>query len=426
MGQTNLIRTHFAARETITVPKNDDRQEVARTCFFEVGDTVDIIDEDIYGNVVSVIANNLTILSIAPDNFVVLDQVVDSSAATGTPRIRVQSIDDGQQAIERLYCRQFRGQILLDVRQAITAQELNAPIVGQTKFDVDDASFWRAGDTIDILADEGIIQTGVTIVSVTPNADQVNNSATIVVGGVIDTSTFTNPFILSTDLTYEDAIRRNQERIDGIDLPVENEYKGVGDHRMVAWETVNLFVEGSTKVFIDGRRQRLGTCGTRASHVEGAGDSQLTFTSMILGLDGNNTSVEVVNGVGINVLITGNYNSGFSIQVTNDSGTATAAQIATALNAHPEAKRLIQVQWGGTGAGAVAAFGPVSLAGGLDDGTGDYCEIAQVYENFISGTGFKWIAFHIRPDERNRLNQPLEDDEELTMDYRKAAENVDR
>ena len=32
----------------------------------------------------------------------------------------------------------------------------------------------------------------------------------------------------------------------------------------------------------------------------------------------------------------------------------------------------------------------------------------------------------MRPNERNRYNEPPHDDEELCVDYRKATENVDR
>ncbi len=85
----------------------------------------------------------------------------------------------------------------------------------------------------------------------------------------------------------------------------------------------------------------------------------------------------------------------------------------------------MQVQYGGDGSGTVSTFS-TNLSGGLDNGTGDYSELEQVYENFITGTGFKWISLHMRPNERNRYNEPPGDDEELSIDFRKATENVDR
>jgi hypothetical protein len=436
MGQTRLERTHFEPRVEVLNPKNDDKQDVDFTGYFEIGDVVDVIDVDANGNVLSVIADNLTVLAINDGTkFVVLSATVDTTTATGTPKIRVQQIDDGFEAIDRLYRRKFRGNISYNLTQGIEAQELNAPIAGQTTFDIDDASLFRAGDLIDILADEGIIGSDVTVVSVNPNADAVNNKATIVVSGVYDTSAFTNPFVLNKTITIEDAISRNQERIDGIDTPVENQDLGVGDNLDTAFMAPQLFVEGSSKLFVDGRRAKKGTPGTRASHTEGAGNSQLIITSMLLGVLGNEVEIVVQSGAGLTVSVTRSYNSSSSqiipgttsyiVTVNDNGGTATAKQIADAINADADAMQIMQVQYGIDGAGFVSTFS-TNLAGGLDDGTGDYAELEQIFENNITGTGFKWVSLHMRPNERNRYNSPPSDDEELCMDLRKATENVDR
>jgi hypothetical protein len=444
MGQTNLIRTQFEPRTTIINPKNDDKQDVSDICYFELGDTVDVIDEDVNGNITSVLANNITIQAISPGNaatlFVVLSAVVDTTAAVGTPRIRVQEIDDGQSALERVFCRRQKGPFVFDLFQNINLSTLNQPIAGQTTLDVDDVSFFRVGDTVDILADEGIIVSDAVIQAVNPNADASLNQATIVINGVVDTSGFTNPFILDKTITISDAIRRNQERIDSVDRPVENEFMGLGNGTRVAWETTNLFVEGSSKPFVDGRRARRGIAGTRATHIEGAGTSQLTYTSMLLGLLGNFIDIEVVNAPGLGVTVTEQFKSSSSaiippteylVQVNSNSGTATAQEIADAINADAVAKTIVQVQYGGgglaaDGSGVVTPFGPTALTGGLDDGTADYAELEQIFENSIIGTGFKWVSLHIRPDERNRYNEPPQDDEEQCIDYRRAMENVDR
>jgi len=444
MGQTWLGRTHFQARMVIQNPKNDDKQDVEDICFFELGDKVDIIDEDANGNITSVLANNATIMAISPGNasqkFIVLDVVVDTTAAVGTPKVRVQEIDDGQSAIERLFCRRLRGPIAFDLWQDIILSTANEPIAGQTTLDIADASLWRVGDVVDLLADEGIIISDAVVTAVNVNADAANNTSTIVVNTVVDTSTYTNPFVLNKTINISDAIRRNQERIDGIDQPIENELMGIGNAVRVAWESVGLFVESSSKFWLDGRRGRLGTAGTRAAHTEGAGTSQLTITSMLLGLLGNFVKVEVVNAPGLAVTTSEIFKSSstaivppteYLIQVNSNSGAATAQEIADAINADAVAKTLIQVQYGGGGVGAdgsgvVTPFGPVNLAGGLDDGTGDYAELEQIFENSIIGTGFKWVSQHIRPDERNRYDEPPNDDEEICIDYRKAIENVDR
>jgi len=63
------------------------------------------------------------------------------------------------------------------------------------------------------------------------------------------------------------------------------------------------------------------------------------------------------------------------------------------------------------------------LAGGLNDATFDYAELEQVYKNNISATGYKWIAFNVRPDQKNRMKVPPQDSEELYMDYRTALVN---
>jgi len=444
MGQTNLKRTLFDPRTVIQNAKNDDKQDVADICYFELGDKVDIIDVDVNDNIISVLANNLTIDAISPGNanqlFIVLDAVVDTTAATGTPMVRVQEIDDGQTAIERLFCRRVRGPVIFELFQYIENSMVNEPIVGQTTFDVDDVSFWRVGDVVDVLADEGIIVQNAVVQAVGSNADDSLNKATITINGSVDTSSFTNPLILDKTITQADAIRRNQERIDGIDQPIENEFMGLGNGVKCAWETLNLFVENSSKPLVDGRRGRIGLQGTRATHSEGAGTSQLQFTSMLMGLLGNFIDVQVISAPGLTITVSENYKASstaivpptaYTITINNNNDAATAKQIADALNADAQVKTLVQVQYGGggetaDGSGVVTAFGPTNLSGGLDNGTGDYAEVEQIFQNSISGTGFKWVCLHMRPDERNRYNEPPQDDEEQVIDYRRAFDNVDR
>lgn len=437
MGQANAKRIQVKLREEVTIPDNNTRQQVASTCWFEKGDVVDVIDVDANGNIISVLDNNNTVVAIEEDTAIILDTIVDTTTATGTPMLRNQTLDDAQSAFERIFCRPGRPARMC-IEQTIEAQELNAPLAGQTTYDIDDASLFRTGDTIDLLADEGDIQLSVSVAAVNVNADSANNKATIVVTGAIDALTgFTNSKI-QLCITTEDAILRNQERIDGIDQPVENKDLGVGEGTHTAYMTSDLFVESSSKLFLDGIRKKLGIAGTRATHTEGAGSSQLIFTSMILGTLGNEVEVQVVNAPGLAVTVTKTFKvtangtdfsqSQYLVQVNSNSGLATAKEIADALNADAEAMRIIQVQYEdiSSGSGAVIPFGPVNLIGGLDDGTGDYAELEQVFENSITGTGFKWVSYHIRPDERNRMPCPPEDDEEACVDYRKAIENVDR
>lgn len=436
MGQTRLERTHFEPRVEVLNPKNDDKQDVDFTGYFEIGDVVDVIDVDAAGNIISVLADNLSIIAINDSTkFVVLSAAADTTAATGIPKIRVQEIDDGFTAIDRLYRRRFRGTIGFNLVQGILAQALNSPIAGQTTLDIADASFWKTGDLVDILADEGVIGSDITIVSVNPNADAANNRSTIVVSGVYDTSTFTNPFILNKTISLEDAIKRNQERIDGIDTPVENQDLGIGNALDTSFIAPQLFIEGSSKLFIDGKRAKKGIAGTRASFLTGTGNAQLTVTSLLLGKLGNKVNITVQAGAGLTVSVSKFYKANsyqivsaqtaYTIIVNDNGGAATSKDIADAINLDPDAKKIIQVQFGGDGSGTITPFSS-NLSGGLDDGNGDYAELEQIFENKISGTGFKILSLHMRPNERNRFSSPPEDDEELYVDFRKATENVNR
>lgn len=433
MSNRNARRVQTKFRVTCTSPTNNVRQDVSKTRFFEVNDIVDVIDVDANGNIISVLSENNKVISIIPNSALILDVIVDTTTATGTAMIRNQTLDDGQSAFDRLFCRNASpGQMTLI--QNIEAQGLNAPIAGQTTFDVDDVTLFRVGDTIDIIADEGDIQLGVTVAAVNVNADAANNKSTIVVTGVIDTSTFTNP-IMTLSITTEQAILRNQERIDSMDLPINNKDLGIGEGTLTAFELPGLFVETSSRIYMAGR-QKLGITGTRASHTEGAGSIQLIATSMILGTLGNEVELEVVNAAGLAVTVTKTFKvttagtdfsqSQYLVQVNSNSGAATSKEIADAINADSIAQRIMQVQYGTDGTGVVVPFGPVNLLGGLDDGTKDYAELEQIFENSIIGTGFKWISYHIRPNERNRMDAPPEDDEEICADYNRATENVDR
>jgi len=428
MGQKNLKRTQFVPREEVHTPANDDIQLLAFTGYFEFADVVDVIDVDAFGNVISVLADNLTVQAIDPNVSLTLSAVVDTTAAVGTPMIRCQAIDDGQDAVDRLYRRKLKGNMQFVLRQNVIDQALNTPSAGKGQYDVEDVSFLRAGDTVDLLADEGIIQTGLTIESINPNADDVNNPATVVLDSSVDTSTFTNPFILATSITVQEAIERNQERIDGIDTPMEGEYMGAGDKDHIAFIAANLFVQDTTKLLIDGKRLRRGEAGDRASLEQGTypgSNDALKFTSNVLGLDGNSVKVALVSGAGFTIAVSGNYPN-FTISINDNGGAATAEEIADALNADAEAKRLIQAQFGGDGTGVPSTFAAANLTGGLDNGTGDYAELEQVFENKIVNTGYKIVALWILPNERNRLNSPPKDDEEMVIDYRKATENVNR
>ena len=426
MGQINLIRTQFKGWADVTTPANSANQEVDRIEYFRTGDSVTVLDVDACGNVISTLASGVTVNGIDPINSVLfLDSAVDTTAATGTAVIVADAIDDGQEAIDRLYetiGTNSAADINFDVTEAITGQTVDSPIVGQSTLTVADAGFLEVGETYNIITDDGLEQT-VTIVSVDINGDEANNQATV----VIDSNTAivgANPYLLSTDYSVEEALIYLREQIDKIDQPIENEVIGVGDCLPV-YETANYYLPGSLKVLLDGVRKMPGTAGTRATLVQGTGDSALTFTSMILGTDGNTkVQVEVVSGAGLGVTVTGNYATGFLVQVNDNGGAATSQEIAEAINADATASRLVQVQWGGAGTGVVTAFGPSNLAGGLDDGTGEVVELAPVINNQITLTGYKFFAFRLDPNDRNRMNAIPQGDEDILVDYRRALVNA--
>lgn len=419
MGQPNLERIAFRPQEEIVSLVNDDRQLMAFTGYYKVGDTVDIYDLDANGCCISILGTR-TIIAIEKDVALIFDSPIDTSTATGTPYAFTRDIDDGQEAIDRLY--RYSNQLICEQNVPIVAQLLNAPAAGKTTYEVDDIGFLRAGDSIEIISNEGTAGTA-TIESISVNADQVNNRSEVVIDSLIDTSALTLPRI-KFDLSICSGLNRLKDDVDTIDWPIENENLDVGDCSLTAFESDNLFVQGSSKVFLDGVRKKLGSIGSRASHTQGIGDAALLYTSMILGLNGNLTKVAVVSGAGLTVAITGNFTAGYTISVNDNGAAATAAEIAAAIEADPIARRIVQVTYGGTGAGVVATFAATALTGGADDGSGDYAELPQLFENQIVNTGFKWISFWIIPSDRNRMNSAPKCDEEIVIDYRRPLRNV--
>jgi len=420
MGQTNLERTYFEPRVEITTSGNLARQEVGFTGYYRVGDTVEILDVGPNGCVISILAL-ATIAAIEKDTALIFSAPVDTSLATGTPYAQVRNIDDGQEAVDRLYRTIQLGQEC-QIIEPILDQALNTPLAGQATYDVGDIGYFRVGDVVLILHDNGASSTA-TVLATSRNADEANNAGTIVINSSIDTSTWTNPKFQML-LPICTSIARLKDDIDSIDQPIENEDLDTPDCSNTVYETDGLFKAATTHLYLDGRKLRLGTMGTRAVRTLGAGDAALTYTSMILGTNGNATDVSVTSGAGLVVTVTGNFVNGYLVDCTDNGGAATAAQVAAAINANAAAKRIVQVQYGGTGANPVVAFAATSLTGGLNNGTGDYAELPQIFENKIVATGYKWVSFWILPDERNRLNKPPRNTEELVIDYRRILYNA--
>jgi hypothetical protein len=438
MGQKDLRRTQFDAKEAITSSLDSTRQELAFTWFYKDGDTVDIVALDAQGCVVgSPLAENLTIQAIDTNVAVYLSASVDTSTALPTGGVAwylsVNDIDDGQEAIDRLY-RCFNPSaagavsVCADVADPDDVR-LDSPVGGQSTHLVTDIKLLRAGDEVQVLADSGLLGTA-NIVSLDARADDSNNESQVVLDSNIDTTGETNVRICTTSLTTEALINRINENVDKIDAPIENEDLDACNGLDTAFETDNLFLQGTSKGWLDGGRMRLGTAGTRASLTQDG----LTYTSMLLGLLGNEVEVSIASGAGFTIVVDKQFkanpngiNTGdtyYRITINDNGGAATEKEIADALNADAEVRRLVQVQYAGDGSATASTFALTNLAGGLDDGTGDYAEIEQIFENSIVATGYKWLSLHIRPDEDNRYSTPPAVSEEAWVDYRKALTNA--
>jgi len=425
MSQANAERSQYDARQLITSAQNDDVQQVNDTAFFKRGDTVNIILIDADGCNVSSVYTDVIVSGFCPEEKLVFDQVIDTSSPPAGTQFYVENKDlwDVQQALDRLYkCFSEPTDYPFPADPNILSQELDTPIVGQARYEVDGQVIcFEAGDEIQIVCDEGIAYTG-TVVS----RDISNNK--IVLDSSVDLSAFTNCCLVNLTLTLKEVIGRLKSSV--VEGPVCNEDLALGDCKLTTYETASIFVDGCEAVYLDGSRLKRGTCGTKATLSNDAGNAELILTSQILGLDGNKTELVLVDPAApsspLSVAVTGSYNSGFTITVSleTDGGStiiSTAADVAAAIDLDADARRIVLAQFGGDGTGVQSALSATPLAGGLDDGTGDYCTSERLENNVIVGTGYSWVLLHIRPDEKNRLHSPPKNDEDLIIDYRKAS-----
>lgn len=418
MGQPNAKRLQFNAIQALTSALNDDRQTLTQTAYIKVGDTLEFWDRNASGCLETLIGTRV-VTGVCPDDAITLDSAIDLTTVTGTAVIRNRTIDDVQVAIARLYEQGFEpDDYLINWAAPITASESGVPSGGQSRHTVSDSSCWEAGDSWAIISDEGLAGTG-TVVS---TDDAVNK---VVIDDDIDAfGTLTNPKLINTSIDLKTQLLRLKSAIDQVSPPVMEELDD-GDCNNTAFEADANFTQNSSQVYLDGVRKRRGTSGTRASLTNGAANAELTLTSMVLGLDGNDIDFEMLDPGGASqplaVTVTGTYDGAdrlVSVSLETDGGSSiisTAAEVAAAINADADAKRLIQAIYGGDGSGVQSALIATPLAGGLDDGTGDYAELLTVDNNALSG--YRFVSFHIRPNEINRMNIPPSESEELDIVY---------
>jgi hypothetical protein len=415
------------ARQALASLVNSAVLPMAFTGYLAIGDTIDVIDVDVDGNILSTIAGGVQVISIDPNVSITVDQVVDTTGATGTAMIEATPIGIGQEAIDRLYRRKVAGaDVGFSRQEAILASAINSPSAGKTLLSVADVALLAVGDEVSIVSDAGLLISGATIEAIAINGDATNNRATIQIDQLADTSALTNPKLIATSLSVSGMINRLQADIDMIDRPYKHFDLGVGNKNTTVFRLPRTIIPGTSQFKLDGVEAKLGMAGTRASYTHGAANAALSFRSLILGLAGNATKVAVTTGAGIVVTVSGGFSAGYTVSVSNNAGAATSAQIAAALNANASVQKILQATYGGDGTGTPAALVATSLAGGLDNGTGDYAELEDVVNNATANTGYRVISLRIVPSEKNRYQQPPSANEDMWAHYSAPLYNVDR
>lgn len=419
----NSKRIQFSCIQDLTSSTDDDYQTLTDTSLIKVGDVLEFWDRNAAGCLDTLIGTR-TVTGVCKDAAITLDSTIDLTTVTGTAAIRNRNIWNMEDAVKRLYqCGMQAKDYKIQWEAPISSCNIDTPIIGQSEQFVSDASCWETGDSWAIISDEGLAGTG-TVVS----TDLVTNDVTI--DDSIDCSGLTNPKLVNTSLDLKEQLLRLKQAIDEINAP-RCEKLLDGDCNNTVFYSSQTFKQNSSSTFMGGNRKRLGSsCGTRASLVNDVTDAEITFTSLVLGLDGNDISIEFVDPGGttpLSVALTGTYDGADRvITVTLETVAAaivsTAQEVADLLNADAATKRLVQAIWGGDGSGVQSALVPTPMAGGLDDATSDtdYCEI-QIIDNNVATGGYGIISFNIRPDEIKRLQCPARENEELDICYAKAV-----
>lgn len=446
MGQKNAKRSQFKAQEIITSSLAAARQTMVFTGYYEVGDYVNIVAVDASGATLSTLASNVQIAAIQKNVALIFSASVDTSTALPAGAVgwyaQCKDIDDLHKSEDRLYRKRANvdapGNLQIAVNvvdDSLLGVDINGGVAATNSVQlVDETGLLRVGDAVQVLADSGLLGSA-TIVALDSRADNINNYSRIEIDALIDTSGETNVTVVATGLTLSQITARLAQNIDSIDLPVENEDLDSGNNIDTVFETDNLFLLRTSKVLIDGTRKVLGTAGNRAFLALGsfpAANTAIRGDAMILGLLGNEIEFRIVAAAGTAITVQKQFamagngsvaGSYYRISINNNSGAATTKELCDLLNAHAEVRRIAQFRYGGDGLGLAAAVAYTNFAGGLDNGTKDYAELEQVFNNEISQTGYKFISFRI-VDQINRMHLPPETDEDLTIDYRRALTNA--
>lgn len=405
MTQKNATRILNDLRMEIQNPANSARQEVLKTGCWRCGDVVEFYDSPDGECLPAVSLGTATIDCLVPDDAFFFTAAIDLSTASGTV-IAVNKTLDCQQAFNDRLCDEGNPQNQPYIfAPSIVSTTQDSPVVGQMTVQINDhAECYAAGDNVKIVCDSGIVLSA-TVLSVNIAQNE------IVLDDTVDLTGETNCYLASCcDIYLSDILDRTKNLISGGGQDCEDDWDG--DCYAAAFETSQEIVSGTSHVLLDGSLLRRGTAGTRASLSDGAGNSEIVFTSMVLNEFGNSVQVEIVNAAGTAVTVSGTWPNRV-VSVNNNSGAATVNDLIAAIHADADARRLVQVTTGGgDGTGVAGALVATNLAGGANDATHDYAEALD--EN----GDLKFLLFNIRPDLRNSLKEPFAESEWLHADYK--------
>ena len=414
MPQSDALRLQLSACRELTSSIDSVRQTLTNTGYFKIGDVVDIYDKDSAG-CLGTSQGTRTINGICPNEAIVFDSTFDTSSFTGTPTICNRSLQNLQDAHDRwAECHVHAQNRLIWPAVSITAHQQDTPIVGQMTVTLpSDAICFDTGDSYQVICDSGIVISG-TVVS---NDLGLNE---IILDDSADLTSETNCKLVGTSLTEMQLFSRLKSSITSVRK--YGHHCGVGNCNQTVFKLSEVFVQDSLEVHADAGWLKRGTCGTLADDTQGAGNSEVTFTSRILNTNGNSVQWEYIAGAGAPVVtVTGDFPT-FTVTITGDSaGTATAQDVADAINASAAAELIGYAIYGGDGTGVLTPFAATALTGGLNDATYDFCELEQVVNNVVTASGYRYFAMNIRDEtEPNRWQSPPRDSEEMSCSYNAA------
>lgn len=247
----NLERIYYEAKSEITSRLDSTRQEMFFTGYFRIGDMVDIVDMDNYGNIISIMGSGI-VITFEKDAALILDTSVDTSNPTGKPWAMVNSIANGQKAIDRLY----------STVQSITECELQEPILSQlspVSYQVNDIGIFRVGDLGRIIHSAGSSDLFTVMDKI--HTGGLNNSGEIVIDSPIDISTFINPrFQIIVTICGE--IMNLKDEVESL-----NNFIADDNFKAISVGTEDGTLNGTQRVFVNTVKNQILAASDRVEHI---------------------------------------------------------------------------------------------------------------------------------------------------------------